>query len=161
MSILLDTDILSAFAKTGEVGLLKDLFPGDELLIPDGVYEELMHIKELGYEFVDDILDLVKDTTMTQDELTVYHSFLSSTNLGKGELQCIAICTSRNYPFLTNDKEAKNFARAKNIKAWDIPDILKALWKTKIKSQDDVAVLMDKLEQKDKMIIKNKNLILS
>lgn len=113
----MDTDILSTFAKIGEVGLLKNLFPSDELLIPDGVYEELMHIKELGYEFVDDILDFVKDTTMTQDELTVYHSFLSSTNLGKGELQCIAICTSRNYPFLTNDKKAKNFAKAKGIKA--------------------------------------------
>ena len=161
MSILLDTDILSAFAKIGEVGLIEDLFPGDELLIPDGVFEELMHIKELGYEFVDDILDLVKDTTMTQDELTVYHSFLSSTNLGQGELQCIAICISRNCPFLTNDKKAKNFARAKYVKAWDIPAILKALWKTEIKSQDDVAVLMEKLEQKDKMIIKDKNLILS
>ncbi len=159
LSILLDTDVLSAFAKIRELKLISDLFPDDEILIPDGVYEELMHIKELGYGFVDDIFNFVKDAPMIQDELEAYHSFLSSTNLGKGELQCIAICVLRNYPFITNDKKAKNFAREKNVKAWDIPDILKALWKTKIKTKDEVAVLMDMLEQKDRMVIKDKNRI--
>jgi len=161
LSILLDTDVLSAFAKIGGLVLIKDMFPNDELLIPDGVYEELMQIKELGYEFVDDIFNFVKDTPMIQDELVAYHSFLSSTNLGKGELQCIAICILRNCPFITNDKKAKNFAREKDVKAWDIPDLLKALWKTGIKNKDDVAVLMDMLEQKDRMVIKDKNRILS
>ena len=65
----------------------------------------------------------------------------------------------RNYPFITNDKKAKNFAREKDVKAWDIPDILKAFWKTKIKTKDKVAVLMDMLEQKDRMVIKDKNRI--
>ena len=82
MSILLDTDVLSAFSKIGGLKLISDLFPDDEILIPDGVYEELMHIKELGYEFVDDIFNFVKDAPMIQDKLEAYHSFLSSTNLG-------------------------------------------------------------------------------
>ena len=45
-----------------------------------------------------------------------YHSYLSSTNSGKGKLQCIAICVLRNYPFITNDKKAKNFAKKKMLK---------------------------------------------
>lgn len=141
--------------------LLKELFPNDEILIPNGVYEELAHIKESGYGFVDKIYDFVKVTPLVDTELKEYHSLLTSTGLGKGELQCIAICMSRNCPFLTNDKKAKNSAREKGIKAWDIPDILKAIWKAGIRNKEEIGILVDMLEKKDYMVIKNKNSILS
>ncbi len=47
MSILLDTDVLSAFAKIGGLRLINELFPGEEMLITNGVYEELMRIKTI------------------------------------------------------------------------------------------------------------------
>ncbi len=97
---------------------------------------------------------------MNDEELDIYHSFLKHTSLGKGELQCIVVCIVRGHPFVTNDRKAKNFASAKGVMAWDIPDILKALWMTKIKSREDVASLMELLERKDLMVIKNKNQIL-
>ena len=160
MSILLDTDVLSAFAKISGLELLHELFSSDELLITNGVYEELTYIRESGYDFVDQILDFVRNTPMGDEELDMYHSFLKRTNMGKGELQCIAVCIVRGYPFITNDRKAKNFASAKGVVAWDIPYILKALWVAEIKSKEDVAILMKMLEQKDMMIIKNKNWIL-
>ena len=160
MSILLDTDVLSAFAKISGLELLNELFSSDELLITNGVYEELAYIRESGYDFVDQILSFVRNTPMNNEELDIYHSFLKHTNLGKGELQCIAVCIVRGYPFITNDRKAKNFASAKGVVAWDIPYILKALWVAEIKSKEDVAILIKMLEQKDMMIIKNKNQIM-
>ena len=160
MSILLDTDVLSAFAKISGLELLNELFSSDELLITNGVYEELAYIRESGYDFVDQILGFVRNTPMNDEELDIYHSFLKRTNLGKGELQCIAVCIVRGYPFVTNDRKAKNFASTKGVMTWDVPDILKALWMTEIKSKEDVAILMEMLERKDMMVIKNKNQIL-
>ena len=160
MSIILDTDVLSAFAKIDRLKLINDLFSGEEMLITNGVYEELVHIKESGYDFVDQILGFVRNTPMDGEELDMYHSFLKHTSLGKGELQCIAVCIVRNYPFVTNDRKAKNFASAKGVITWDMPDILKALWMAEIKSKEDVVILMEMLEQKDMMIIKNKDQII-
>ncbi|MDD5616124.1 MAG: hypothetical protein PHH85_07980 [Candidatus Methanoperedens sp.] len=44
--------------------------------------------------------------------------------------------------------------------AWDIPDILKALWKTGLKSKEEVKSIMNDLEIKDMMVISNKEKIL-
>jgi predicted nucleic acid-binding protein len=115
LSILLDTDVLSAFAKISGLELLHELFSSDELLITNGVYEELTYIRESGYDFVDQILDFVRNTPMDDEELDMYHSFLKRTNLGKGELQCIAVCIMRGYPFIMNDRKAKNFASVKGV----------------------------------------------
>ena len=160
MSILLDTDVLSAFAKISGLELMNELFSGEEMLIANGVYEELAYIKESGYDFVDQIFSFVRNTPMNEEELDRYHSFLKHTNLGKGELQCIAVCIVRGHPFITNDRKARNFASAKGVVTWDIPDILKALWMTGIKSKEDVASLMELLERKYMMVSKNKNQIL-
>ncbi|NJD77944.1 MAG: hypothetical protein FIB08_12770 [Candidatus Methanoperedens sp.] len=41
------------------------------------------------------------------------------------------------YPFITNDKKAKRFAKKNNVIAWDIPDIMKAMRKTGIRSKEE------------------------
>ncbi|VVB88841.1 Uncharacterised protein [uncultured archaeon] len=160
MSIVCDTDVLSAFAKIDRLILLSELFPKHKIVTTNGVYEELIFIKHAGYDFVDRIIDVVEIISMDAKELEKYHSFLSSTSFGKGELQCISICVTRNYPFITNDKKAKRFAEKNEVIAWDIPDIMKALWKTEIRSKEEVEGIMDDLEIKDMMIINNKEKIL-
>ncbi|NJD78703.1 MAG: hypothetical protein FIB08_16690 [Candidatus Methanoperedens sp.] len=112
----------------------------------NGVFEELIYIKQAGYDFVDRIIDFVEIISMNAKEQEKYHSFLTSTSFGKGELQCISICISRKYPFITNDKKAKRFAEKNNVIAWDIPDIMKALWKTGIRNKEEVKGIMDDLE---------------
>jgi hypothetical protein len=39
---------------------------------------------------------------------------------------------------LTNDKIAKKCAKEYGIEAWDIPDILKALWAKGVKSKEEI-----------------------
>ncbi len=160
MSVVCDTDVLSALAKIDGLKLLSELFPKREIVTTNGVYEELIYIKQAGYDFVDRIIDFVEIISMNAKEQKKYHSFLTSTSFGKGELQCISICISRKYPFITNDKKAKRFAEKNEVIAWDIPDIMKALWKTGIRSKEEVRGIMDDLEIKDMMIINNKEKIL-
>ncbi len=160
MSVVCDTDVLSAFAKIDGLMLLSELFPKHKIVTSNGVYEELIFIKQAGYDFVDRIIDFVEIISMNDKEQEKYHYFLSSTSLGKGELQCISISVFRKYPFITNDKKAKRFAEQNNVTAWDIPDLMKALWKTGIKSKEEVKGILGALEKKDLMIISNKEKIL-
>lgn len=160
MSIVCDTDVLSAFSKIDRLELLSELFPKHNIVTSNGVYEELAFIKQAGYDFVNSITDFVEIISMNSKEQDEYHSFLSSTNLGKGELQCISICIFRKFPFITNDRKAKRFAEKNNVTAWDIPDILKALWKTGLKTKEEVKDIMNDLEIKDMMVISNKEKIL-
>ena len=113
MSILLDTDVLSAFAKISGLELLNELFSSDELLITNGVYEELAYIRESGYNFVDRILGFVRNTPMNKEELDVYHSFLKRTNLGKGELQCIAVSHRAGLSIHHKRQKGKEFRQRK------------------------------------------------
>lgn len=129
MSIVCDTDVLSAFAKIDGLSLLTQLFPGHKVVTSNGVYEELALIKQEGYDFVDCIYEFVEVIPLNAIEQEKYHLFLSSTHFGKGELQCISICIFRKFPFITNDKKAKRFSEQNKVITWDIPDLMKALWK--------------------------------
>lgn len=160
LSIVCDTDVLSAFSKIDGLFLLSELFPKHTIVISNGVYEELIFIKQSGYPFVNRIIDSVEIISMNDKEIEKYHSFMSSTNFGKGELQCISICIFRKCPFITNDKKAKRFVEQNNVTAWDIPDLMKALWKTGIRSKEEVKEIMGDLEKKDFMIISDKEKIL-
>lgn len=160
MSIVCDTDVLSALAKIDGLTLLTQLFHGHQVVTSNGVYEELAFIKQEGYDFVDRIYASVEIIPMSAIEQEKYHSFLSYTQLGKGELQCISICIFRKFPFITNDKKAKRFSEQNKVITWDIPDLMKALWKTGIKSKDEVKRILTALEKKDLMIISNKEKIL-
>ncbi|RZN35282.1 MAG: hypothetical protein EF813_08940 [Methanosarcinales archaeon] len=78
MSVVLDTDVLSAFAKISGLKLLNELFSRDKLLTTNGVYEELAYIRESGYDFADQILGFIRNTPMNDVKLDLYHSFLKS-----------------------------------------------------------------------------------
>lgn len=57
--------------------------------------------------------------------------------------------------FLTNDKVAKKFAKDYGVEAWDIPDILKALWASGVKSKEEIKGIISEMERKDRMVIQD------
>ena len=69
MSIVCDTDVLSALAKIDGLNLLSQLFPKHKIVTSNGVYEELIFIKQAGYDFVDCIMDFVEIISMDAREL--------------------------------------------------------------------------------------------
>jgi len=55
--IIFDADILSMLGKIGRIDLLRELFLDSELFITFEVYNELLAAKEIGYDFIDPILE--------------------------------------------------------------------------------------------------------
>ena len=156
MNILCDTDVLSCFAKIKGLQLLKQLFPNVVLLISTAVYEELMRCKDAGFSFPDRVFEFTDVTQLNKGELEEYKLILArARHLGLGEIYSITIAKFRNYPFLTNDKIAKKFAKEYGVEAWDITDILKALWASGVKAKEEIKVIISEMEKKDGMVIQD------
>ena len=69
MIVVSDSDILSMFGKAGAVSYLKQLF--GEIYIPPAVYEELRRAKEMGFDFVDELIENIEILNLSGDELGV------------------------------------------------------------------------------------------
>jgi len=156
--IVFDTDMVSTFGKLRRLDLFKEMFPCRRLVIPTGVYQELSRAKEMGYTFVDYILESVEVVSLTKEELNLVGE-LDKTSLDSGEKECLAICKKRDYVLLTNDTQAKNKCKEKSVDFIDLHAFLRKLWKSEIMSKDEVDKLIDEIETKDKVKIKDKRRI--
>ncbi len=163
MSLVFDTDVLSTFGKIKRLGLLKELFPAPRFFIPSSVCDELFKARECGYEFVDYVIEseILEVTPLNKAEL----DFLSRLreerrSLGLGELEGISICKHREYILVTNDVTAKKVGDQYGVECIDLRMILKSLLVTAILTADELNALMDEIERKDRVTIKDKGGIL-
>ena len=163
-SLIFDTDVLSTFGKIRRLDLLRKLLPDATFLTPPSVYDELFKAKDRGYEFVDHILwsGILEVTPLTKEEL----GFLSRLreerrSLGLGELEGISICKHRDCILVTNDTAAKKVCDQYMVKFIDLSMILKSLFATKILTGSELMKLIDEIERKDRVLIKDKDDILA
>ena len=164
MNLVFDTDILSTFGKIRRLDLLRVLFPNARFFIPPSVYNELFKARERGYEFVDYVIEsgILEVIPLNREEL----EFLSRLreerrSLGLGELEGVSICKHREYVLVTNDITAKKVCDQYGIKIIDLSMILKSLLEVKILMSDELRALIDEIERKDRVIIKDKDDILT
>ena len=154
--VVSDSDVLSMFGKVGVVQHLKQLF--GEICIPPAVYEELIRAKEIGFEFVDELIVKVRILNLSEKE---YSEFVRLTEdekyLHSGELQGIVLCKHRNGVLLTNDKKAKNFCKSNNITYFDAKGILRAFYKKEVLKEGGIKDLAKEIEEKDNTRIKDFN----
>jgi predicted nucleic acid-binding protein len=94
---------------------------------------------------------------LTKNELLAKHRFPAT--LGEGEAESIALCQSRGWTLLTNDKRARNFAESGGLTVYDLRGLLRALWRYGIRSKKQVRRLTDRMEAAENMVIKNKEAI--
>jgi predicted nucleic acid-binding protein len=95
-----------------------------------------------------------------ESENKAYQEMLiGNKSLGKGELEAISICKSRGYAFASMDLAALRVALSLNVIVLDLHSILRALWKSGLKSKDDVKTIIAELEDKDNTLIKDSHLI--
>lgn len=92
IGFLLDTDILSIFAKAGALSLLCAFFRRQRLPITPGIFEELLVPLEYGYDFPKDILALTEVVVMTPDEAPVYEALRLEGKISAADAELIAIC---------------------------------------------------------------------
>lgn len=157
--ILIDTNILSTFAKIDRLELLFRVFNQKTLYISPNVFQELKDARDKRYDFVELIFELlqskkVKLLPLEEDE---YMLMLELPKyFGKGELDSIAICTRRNYILLSNERKVIKFCEENEIDHFDLNGILNALWMFDIVSQEDVVQIINEMEEKDNLKIVSK-----
>ncbi len=139
--------------------LLFALFTNDELGVTPAVYAELMAGLREGRSFLRPGLELVESGKLLLLALTaqeVVQRFRLPTSLNAGEAETIAVCQSRSAALVTNDRRARNFCRAERIEVFDLIDVLRALWKLRVCSKQQVRQLVADIETKEKLVIKRK-----
>jgi predicted nucleic acid-binding protein len=164
MNLVFDTDILSTFGKIRRLDLLKKLFPNVRFFVPSSVYNELFKARERGYEFVDYVIEsgILEVIPLNKEELEFLGRLREERkSLGLGELEGVSICKHREYVLVTNDITAKKVCDQYGIKIIDLSMILKSLLEVKILMSDELRALIDEIERKDRVIIKDKDDILN
>lgn len=152
MKIILDTEILSMFAKIASLGLLKELFEQAELAITPQIEEEISVPLEYGYNFPSKVISEIQTIPLGKKALTKYQQFLKKeTGLGKGEIEAIAMCDEKGYTFATNDQIARNFAKERGVQVISLQAILRSLWKSGLKTRAEVKSILKDIEKVDNL----------
>jgi predicted nucleic acid-binding protein len=81
-------------------------------------------------------------------------------SFGPGESEAVAICAQRGAILLSNDKRVKNYCQTHGIEVYDLPSLLRALWKNKIVSRQRVQKLVSNMERLEGIVFKDKARIL-
>jgi predicted nucleic acid-binding protein len=143
--VLADTNILSTFAKISALSLLRQLFTEEGIGVVPAVYEELHNGLNKGYVALQAALELIQyrhiDLIVPNAEETLGKGALPPS-FDAGEREVIAVAQARGYKILTNERLVKNWCRQAGIQYWDLPGILRALWRTHLLTQEQVRSLV-------------------
>jgi len=146
LSIILDTDFLSAFLKVGRLFLVKDFYQVEFLLVPPAVHRELS-----ATSLNEDLAKLswvqVKAPSPGWD-LSSPSEFLL---LGAGEQQAIALARQSDQALvLSNDNSARGLAQRLGVQAIDIPGFLLACKISGFLGREALHELIRDLQEKDR-----------
>jgi len=158
MMFAFDADILSTFAKINKLGILPKIFGSGALLIPPAVVADLQASKSESVRKACES-NLFQHATLDQNESEFAEKISKEKRLGRGEIECIAVCKFRSVNIVTNDSRAISYAEKLNIGVIDLETILYSLKDTI--SNDELNQLINEIESEDKVVIVNKGNILS
>lgn len=168
MIVVIDADIISCLAKIKKFQLLQKLFREARFIIPQRVYEEIIRAKKEGYGFVDYVLRLINDkildlTSLTSDEILKLKELDENLNLHFGEIEATVLAMRKNAILLSNDNQVKKEIERFNlgIEVFNLEDIISTLIDVgELTSESDIKQLIDEIETKDRMLIRNKGYLL-
>lgn len=149
--ILVDTDVLSAFAKIGATELLRVLFDEDSLSLTPSVWQEIALSQ--GYSYFNLLIDELNQQKIVLLALTEAESRLAgqlSLTLGAGERESLAVAQSRSGILLANEKRVMHYANQLGVECYRIPTILRALWQKQIITKSEVEALIEAIERTDR-----------
>ncbi|MBM3238423.1 hypothetical protein FJZ31_19190 [Candidatus Poribacteria bacterium] len=160
--IWVDNNILSTFTRVSAMDLLFILFSRQQLGLTPAVRGEMLEAIEQGCAWLRDIVRLIESGRLQLVALTPEELLATATlpdSFGDGERKCVAVCQTRDWPFLTNDKRARNYCQQTGVEAYDLAGLLRTLWESGLKSKRFVRQLADRMEAAEGMAIKNKEAI--
>lgn len=155
--MLIDTDVLSTFAKVDRLDLLFKVFNRPELIVSEGVWREVKRGEERGFAFTQAILKLVEEGKLRilciESEDLPFGMGLP-TSLSLGELDSMCLCKRLGLPLISNERRVKHHCEQNGILCINLNAILRSLWRLGIINKDQVKALMKEMEDKDRMTFK-------
>jgi predicted nucleic acid-binding protein len=159
--VVLDCDLTSTFAKVNRIDLLEKLFSDDQLVIMASVYNELLEVKQYGFDFPDKVMQSsIGLINIQREERGIFEDFLQDYRIHLGEAEGIAIAKCRNGVFITNDSRAVEFCKEKGVKVLNLKDILRRISVVKIINKEEMVKLIEDIADKDRTFIIGDNDIL-
>jgi predicted nucleic acid-binding protein len=150
--VIIDTDILSMFAKVDAVAMLGQLLGPDRVATTPAIRDEIAVPLQYGYEFP---LRALVQTAIAPlpGRAWLEYERLRATGaaLGRGELEAIAFCKTEGAVFATNDLVARRFALAEGVYVLSLQAILRGLWESGVCSKPDVHVLLERIKRADRL----------
>jgi predicted nucleic acid-binding protein len=158
--VLADTNILSTFAKIGELPLFLRLFAEEGIGVVPAVYEELHQGVSKGYVALQAAIDLIQhrhiELIVPNTEEILGKSALPAS-FDAGERETIAVARARGAKVLTNERLVKNWCRQAGVQYWDLPGFPRALWRTQLLTQEQVRRLVTQIEAKDRVVFRDQD----
>jgi len=147
--IVVDSNILSTFARVNALDELFRLFPREQLALTPAVRSEILDAIERGCDWLRGVLTLVESgrlqlVALTRDELLATSTLPDS--LGPGEKETVAMCQARTWVLLTNDKRARNYSQEIGVEVYGLAGLLRTLWESGLRSKRFVRGLADRME---------------
>lgn len=68
-------------------------------------------------------------------------------------MESIALCKAEGYIFATNDKVARRFAEEEGVTVLSLQAILRAFWRSGLKSREEVKSILEQLKEADRLVI--------
>jgi len=155
VTTLLDTNILSVFAKLGRLELLFQVL-GAPLVISPNVQRELQSGLALGYENLRPALALLETGQLQAISIEAAEQGLLARvpfPPDKGEADSLAWCIAHAGTFVTNDERAARRASALGVHVVRQRDILRALWVKGLLSIEQVRALIVEMETRVGIIL--------
>lgn len=149
MTTLLDTNILSVFAKLGRLELLFQILDAP-LAVSPNVHSELQDGMSLGYKDLKPALELIETGRLQviligdveQEEFLARVPFQPE----KGEADSLAWCLAHKGTFVTNDRRAARRASDLGVLVVRQRDVLRDLWMKGVLSVKQVYALIGEME---------------
>jgi len=158
---LIDTDILSVFAKADGLPILCRLFQWQRLPVTPAVLDEILVPLEYGYDFPRRILARTEILSMVPDEARDYEALRLQGKLSAADAEMIAICKRRGWLYVTMDKVALRCAEEFGVRTVDLQALLKAIKRAELLTTDELRALIERMEREDRTRIPYKEALLT
>lgn len=151
MKVIIDTDILSMFAKVGAVDVLEGFLEKGRVAMTPAIRDEISIPMQYGYTFPGEVLSRIPVVPLTEQVWREYERLWATMgfSLGKGELEAIAFCRVEGALFATNDSAARKFAQDQNVQVVSLQAILRGLWVSGMRSKAEVKELLEHIKKAD------------
>ncbi len=154
MPVIANTTVISNFAIVGQLELLHA--PWDTLYISDQVYNEIQDGLFHGYDFYDNIDQLIFPFSKTgwlhltalrsPEEFRLFGELLST--LHSGEASCLSIAHHRQWTFLSDDKAARQVGARIKVPVSGTVGLLLSLVKRRLLALGEADAILGRMIQK-------------